>query len=310
MAILADKKKKVYDPYKVGGPEERVQSKMNQTILDGAKVLAAASGSKQMHDAFIGANKTAKAPLATTEVLNKFFGKPTDTMKVDTTVQGNKKKIIGIGSGNPGTGVSRPIQRMASDGDRMMTPPATAVVEPSTQDNRWNGSGEGYEFTPGKGMKAEDISNLTRNNSDRFANIDPDIVAASDRAHQIQYMNRIEGKGMIPIDQMQYREPRHFGPASLDNTEKPLKMGWKERTARATNAAENRSRERIAAMVGPGEEAQAASLQADTQMAPLRKDMLIEQYKKYLAEINSPMTAGVSPESAIEKRKRELRESK
>ena len=72
--------------------------------------------------------------------------------------------------------------------------------------------------------------------------IDPDLLARSNRAHQIQYLQRIEGGGFAPIHGSS--GPRYFGVEALPGSapsgpqqpelltqENSPGMGWKQRTA-------------------------------------------------------------------------------
>jgi len=265
---------KPYDPYKIGGVEELRQRKMNKLVSDSLDAIASTTGSKQMNDAFINAGKKAKAPLAVVKGMNYLFGKP-NTAQAAIEPMTPKKTA----------GKSIPAENYIEDSE---TGNAVAMNPDGTM--RWSNKAGETIARPNTGIKDRGLS------TGRFDNIDP----ANMTPQQAQYMSRIQGNNFGS------GEPRYFGASKLFAPPEDKRYKWNTKDAKLASI-DAASRERIAGMYGPAEMAQARALDEDTQMSPLRKEMLQKQFDYYNSIATEPEEEGVDPKSAIEELKKKLR---
>ena len=98
----------------------------------------------------------------------------------------------------------------------------------------------------------------------------------------------------------------YFGPPKIFAEPEDTRYKWNTKDAKRASI-DAASRERIAGMYGLAEIAQARALDEDTQMSPLRKEMLQKQFDYYNSIATEPEEEGVDPKSAIEELKKKLR---
>lgn len=263
MALFEDKKKP-YNIYRKGGPEERMQRKMNIAALGAANQVAEITGSKVIADSyanlFKNVTKNAPAPLLTSTVMNKTI--PTNKVSASTSQPAvmsptKKKPLVGAASGIPNTGYVR-----REDTGETFTFDGSTFRAFDSSGNKITKTASPITMSPRSSF------------SKPLGGIDQDIQRKYDRAHQEQYMRRISGGGMVPLfGSAQRQEKKIKAPVTGSN--------WKERLAMKVADINAASEERQAMIreTGPVPMAQATRIENENSLFPIQKEMAQEHLK-------------------------------